>query len=1406
MRVTFIQLPLQPVNPPGRPHVFSIAVRAGADPSIASLLEAIDGSVLLPSHITVDGCSVPVTQTLSEAGVVDGTVLSTEPPRISAPSTAFVDVVAGCDAGRRFPLITGRNVIGRTLPATIQINAATVDHNHLAIDHHSRVTSIFPLTQANGILYNGQWVLDTTPVSFDRPIDLGATHLVVRRDAVDAIPDLAAMLGRTSQGTISFNRPPRNIESDPSPTISIPTLPTPSMSQTVFGWAGFLAPLLLGIAMAVLYNPLFALFALLSPVMVLASWWENRRRDRKMSLANHRRTRAVQRQLAAAAQQWASVHGLWLRRRFPDPAEVIGRTTLPSVRLWERRLPHDDSLQLVVGYCSQQGHPKLQSEGPIPDELAAMVAQNCRLDSVPFEISLDAGRCIGLVGPRSVTLALANSLLIQTTTLHGPADVSVVALLATTAAAEWDWLHWLPHTAGHQVGLNTRTIATSAEGCGQLAADLCEKAHSATQTTVVLIDGNDLVTDRHSPGRLLLAQGGGPTSGIVIANSVHDLPAACTEVICVTDIDGIVEITQPASGQCQRGVLMAGVSRQTATQAAQALARHHDPEIDITQAAIPSQVSLLRLLGLPQPTAPTIAQRWQSNATGTNLQAVIGSDGDGPITIDLVTDGPHALVGGTTGSGKSELLVTLIASLAATTSPTHLNFVLIDYKGGSAFDCCADLPHCVGLVTDLDDHLAERALRSLEAELRHREHELRRVGASDLIEFYQQGHSTLARLVVVIDEFATLASELPDFVEALVGIAQRGRSLGVHLVLATQRPSGSVSANIKTNTNLRIALRTLDASDSIDVINTPDAAHLGRDQPGRAYIRLGPGELVAFQSALITGHTTPGAEADLLVRPVVCLADAEQHTTMKVVDGPTDLERLTAACTEAAAKLPLPRRPWIDPLRELVTTHELQKLTSPLGQPHSIPVGLVDLPSEQRHEPYLWDMGSGNLVLTGLTGSGTSSALIHTLITAADSSPSDIHIYGIDYDGSLAAMEAHPAVGSIIPATDADRQRRLLSLLDAQIRTRRSMDDDQRAALPRIICAIDNFGAFQADLESRKDHAQIEQLRRLYAEGSALGVGFVIAADHPSALGRHFLATTPSVVMLRLADPTDYLTYGIRVSDPATMPAGRGFLSENGHEIQLGFCDSAQLQQSLNQAAPTGLTVPPIGSLPTEVSPALLGIASAENDMVTIPIGIGETTLQPIAFTLHRGEHALIAGRVRSGKSSMLQAIARLVSASGLAVIGLAPPHSPLHGERSCAAVVQTPAELVTHLERCEQAVVLVDDATSFTDLDGALQTILSQPPCVVTMIVAGRTDRLGKAFGHWTQTIRESRVGVLLNPDILDGDLLGCQLPSRLGATGVGRGWIVNGTEAQRCQAATVQGTTPTDIGDYRSRLTKSA
>jgi DNA segregation ATPase FtsK/SpoIIIE, S-DNA-T family len=282
-------------------------------------------------------------------------------------------------------------------------------------------------------------------------------------------------------------------------------------------------------------------------------------------------------------------------------------------------------------------------------------------------------------------------------------------------------------------------------------------------------------------------------------------------------------------------------------------------------------------------------------------------------------------------------LQTIVASLAAANRPDEMTFVLVDYKGGSAFAECVRLPHTAGMVTDLDPHLVQRALVSLSAELTRREHILATAGAKD-IEDYQllvgkRQARPMPRLVIVIDEFASMTRDLPDFVAGLVNIAQRGRSLGIHLILATQRPSGVVSQDIRASTNLRIALRVTDAAESADVIGVPDAAYISKSTPGRAYVRLGHAWLVPFQAGRVGGRR-PGTDAELIARPWAAPVDwsglgrpepSRPTVRKRTNEEVTDLRVLVGEIRRAAGGLRIPRQhsPWLPPLPPVLQISEI---------------------------------------------------------------------------------------------------------------------------------------------------------------------------------------------------------------------------------------------------------------------------------------------------------------------------------------------------------------------------------------------------------------------------------------------------------------------------------------------------
>ena len=375
--------------------------------------------------------------------------------------------------------------------------------------------------------------------------------------------------------------------------------------------------------------------------------------------------------------------------------------------------------------------PALETGGDaVSDEWWALVEAAGVLHDVPVAVSLGPGAIVGVVGPPAVARPVARSLVLQLAVAHGPADLLVAAVTAP-GSPERGWLRWLPHA--HDPDAGDRLVTAD----GDLPESLAGRAQPAgpcAPHVVLVVDDPAPMAARNAPVRELLAADRS-SAAVVVAEAAASLPSIC-DVVVEARLDGTAVVHRPGRAELGEQVIAAGASARTARAVALALAGWHDPEQAASGAGLAPSVSLASLLPAGCATDPEEVRRaWEAAGSDPPLRTRLALAADGPIEVDLVRDGPHALVAGTTGAGKSELLRSLVAGLAVGTPPDLLAFVLVDYKGGAAFDSCARLPHVAAVVTDLDERLAERALRSLHAELRRREQLLRAAGAADLTDY-----------------------------------------------------------------------------------------------------------------------------------------------------------------------------------------------------------------------------------------------------------------------------------------------------------------------------------------------------------------------------------------------------------------------------------------------------------------------------------------------------------------------------------------------------------------------------------------------------------------------------------------------------------------------------------------------
>jgi S-DNA-T family DNA segregation ATPase FtsK/SpoIIIE len=1025
-----------------------------------------------------------------------------------------------------------------------------------------------------------------TLVSLGDPAGCASAELAVPSPA-DAAVELSA------DGTsLDYNRPPRLLPPLRQTRFRLPVRPG-VQERRPLPIVMAIVPLVMSVVMASVFHRWYMLvFGLMSPLALVGSHLYDRRAGRtshRRKLADYRDTKAAVEADAASAllaEQTARLAA------FPDPDAVLLTAVGPSRRLWERRRHDADVLTLRVGIGDVDSEVVLDD----PDQLEHRREQTWRALDVPVTVPLRERGVLGFAGHGDFPRALARWAVAQSAALHSPADLWIYVLTDVRGRESWEWVRRLPH-ARPAAGQDTLAlIGADADSTSRRVGELVQIVAARRSATspgavgeepdiLVVLDGARRL--RALPGMVQVLRVG-PSVGVYsvcVDSDERLLPEEC-EAVVVQESAGIR--VQQARTAVIHDVRPDTVSAPWCDRVARALAPMRDVSGDAEDAAPPSSSRLLDALGLEPPIRDAIAARWALG--GRSTEALLGESMDGPFRVDLRRDGPHGLIAGTTGAGKSELLQSLVASLAVANRPDALTFVLIDYKGGAAFAQCARLPHTVGLVTDLDTHLVERALASLAAELRRREQRLASAGAKDIDDYADllTRDSTLPalpRLVIVVDEFASMVRELPDFVTGMVNIAQRGRSLGIHLILATQRPSGVVSPEIRANTNLRIALRVTDVSESADVIDAPDAGRISKTTPGRAYARLGHSSLVAFQTSRIGGRR-PGTAARDAVRPWVAEADwtslgrpaPVRPRQPGVADTEiTDLQVLVEEVRAAAAGLGVPAQhsPWLAALPENLLRAEIEPETPAARDPGALPgaaFALEDVPAEQARRAAAIDLAHfDHLYVVGAPRSGRSQAL-RTIAGSLSRSctTADLHLYGIDCgNGALLPLADLPQCGAVVQRTQTERATRLVLRLAAEVRRRQELLADggfadlseQRAAvavhdrLPHVVVLLDRWEGFATTLGEIDGGRLTEEVYVMLREGASVGIHLVLAGDRSLVAGRMGTFTDAKLV-LRLSDKTDFTLAGINPrSVPDDLPPGRGFRSESGLETHVALLD-----------------------------------------------------------------------------------------------------------------------------------------------------------------------------------------------------------------------------------------------------------
>ncbi len=1000
----------------------------------------------------------------------------------------------------------------------------------------------------------------------------------------------------------------------------------------------------------------------------------------------------------------------------PDLHTMLGRVR-KRARVWMREPGDPDYLQARIGLgrvpagmtIKTARYEPLLAPDVLADRMLELAEAFAAVERVPLCVPVGQLRGLGLAGPRTALLRACHALAAQMAAHHSPDDLALAAIFPAAEADKWRWLRWLPHAwdAEHR----HRLLACDADGAKRaldavlLAAQRPPASAQRPRHTLLFLAESDLSGQDAALSQLLALPLGAGVTAVFLAGDRHALPRECDAYVTY-DAGRARLFTTTDNGHPRHLDSVDALPGQECDALARSLAAIRLRRT-AAPAEIPSRVSLLSLWDARRVEDVNVAALWRSHAhlDAGSLAVPIGRAAGGRVLqLDLRDGdrghGAHGLVAGTTGAGKSELLQTLIASLAVRFSPEWISFLLIDYKGGGMANAFLrqrsaahalpnspdlpniDLPHLSGVITNLfEPSAARRALIALDSELKRRQRIFDHCGVT-YIDDYQRLYAAggpdrfkaMPRLVIIVDEFAELKRDQPDFMKQLISAARIGRSLGVHLILATQKPSGVVDDQIWSNSRFKLCLRVQDESDSKEMLKRADAAHLAR--AGEAYFLVGSAERYErFQSAFGGARYEPDDDPDA----------AQRFVAVLLLDGTPDPLR---RCWIAQSQAPRGERPsqlaalmdhvrrttlveqvraadriWLDPLPERL----LLEPPAALGQSRGwlrASIGRMDDPRERRQDAALVDLGrDGHLMIFGQAGAGKSTLLQTLLLALARAhSPAELNAYVLDFGSrSLAALAALPQVGAVLFEDDDERLMRLFRQLRFELIARKDAlagrkfaDLGASAGMPAIVLVIDNYPAF-----ARLDYE--DMLVTLVRDGAPLGMHVVISANKPLDVRSRVSGNITSAIAFQLADRSDYAAVVGRTGgmEPAALP-GRGLIKRMGHsplEFQAalpapGATDAERAAHLADVAGAlcaehAGRRAPPIAVMPAELTlrslltdaPHARTPGDRAGQPLVAAVGLQTVDLQPLRIDVGASPHVLVTGTPQSGKTSVLQSM-----------------------------------------------------------------------------------------------------------------------------------------------------------------------
>ncbi len=1048
-----------------------------------------------------------------------------------------------------------------------------------------------------------------------------------------------------------------------------------------------------------------------------------------------------------------------------DVASLLERAAQRSPRLMNRSLDQDDFMSLRVGLGDTSlkaeirwpQHRFSMDDDALMDKVSALATHPPKVRDVPLAFNPYEHKVAGIVGDRDHVWAFARGLIVQMCALYSYQDVKIALIADAAEKGQWAWMRILPHI--HDEEGVTRFIATDPDSLLDLGRRL-ERTLEARKDLrietpsdfggyeVVICASSSLAERSEALTRVAKSRTNRGISLIYFGEDLSDLPRECDYVIDLTAnatqtfqtpsqaLNGGDETSRRQACMFARGDV-SGTMRgfdpdieldvATARAFALAMARVH-LDIPSQRCTMPSSVGFLEMFQCGSVAHLNIARRWAEHDASRTLQTPLGIDGQGAysmLNLHEKAHGPHGLIAGTTGSGKSEFIITYILSLCVNYPPDQVAFVLIDYKGGGLAGAFENerihLPHLAGTITNLDGAAISRSLVSIKSELKRRQDMFNKarditgeatVDIYKYLSYYRQGVLTepLPHLFIVADEFAELKAQEPEFMDELISAARIGRSLGVHLILATQKPTGVVNDQIWSNSKFKVCLKVADAADSKEMIRRPDAAEI--KEPGRFYLLVGYNEYFASGQAAYAGAgyvekeqfepkkddaveliDDTGATLARLRLPVASKKtnDSELNVVLRQIMATAD------ALGKHAESL------WLDPMPDYIELEALEKKYGFTPEPERLAFAIAELdePERQRQALLSFQLAEeGNIAFYGTAASGTD-ALLGTVLygLAKNYATKTFSFYVVDMgSGTLASFAKLPQCGGIVLTGEDEKLENLFRLVEAEIASRRSLlaqaggfdaynaqvPEDER--LGHIVVALANMASF-AEL-----HADYEErLNAVTRDGVRYGIHFIITAPTASSVRMRLRANFSTSLVTAFNDPNDYVTLLGSLSGTVPPKQDKRGLIKIGKIIREFQGASIAREASEVTAAVKALghtlheqgmaEAAPIPQLPERVHASDM-LAQPKKKHLAVPVGFSKDSVAPAFFDFSKSPSMLVLGNDVEGIGRYLRGLVETLEEDGSISYRVIDPDGicAIEGNRHVASDTEAAARMVDEL------------------------------------------------------------------------------------------------------------------------------